>query len=119
THAVATSSSSPPVAASLHDPVPVPLGPASAWPWERRQLAFLRATLAPSADRAAGAAIARALQFLIEKAESFGGRVEALGPLGLVAVFGHEPVEDAPRRAAHASVAMRKAGQRAQPASAD
>ena len=84
-----------------------------AWLWERRQLAFLRAALLPSSDRDAGPGIARALQVLVEKAESFGGRVEALGPLGLVAVFGLEPVEDAPRRAAHAAVAMRKAAERA------
>src|SRR5262245_10121813 len=118
-HGSAPSPSRPAVAPLMRDPVPLPLGPASAWPWERRQLAFLRATLGPSADRAAGAAIARALQLLIEKAESFGGRVEALGPLGLVAVFGHEPVEDAPRRAAHAAIAMRKAAQRPQSASSE
>ena len=50
----------------------------------------------------------RVLEVLAEKAESFGGRVEALGPLSVVAAFGLEPVEDAPRRAAHAAIAMRK-----------
>src|SRR5262249_1576907 len=59
------------------------------------------------------------LQVLGEKAESFGGRVEAVGPRGLVAVFGLEPVEDAPRRAAHAALAMRKAAERAPPPTAE
>ena len=48
------------------------------------------------------------LEVLAEKAESFGGRVEELGPLRVVAAFGLEPVEDAPRRAAHAAIAIRK-----------
>jgi transcriptional regulator with AAA-type ATPase domain/tetratricopeptide (TPR) repeat protein len=110
--------SRPPVTPSIPEPVPLPLA-RSAWPWERRQLAFLRATLVPPADRDAGTAIAGVLQALTDKAESFGGRVEAYGPLSLVAVFGLEPVEDAPRRAAHAAIAMRRAAQRPQPASAE
>jgi hypothetical protein len=89
--------------------------PQSAGPWERRQLAFLRATLVPSSDRDTGIEIGRAPEALAEKAESFGGHVEALGPLGLIAAFGLEPVEDAPRRAAHAAIAMRKAVERASP----
>ena len=91
----------------------------SAWPWERRQLAFLRATLVPPADRDARAEIAGALQVLGQKVESFGGRVEALGPLGLVAAFGLEPVEDAPRRAAHAAIAMQRAAQGPRPVKAE
>ena len=51
--------------------------------------------------------------------ESFGGRVEELGPLGVVAAFGLEPVEDAPRRAAHAAMAMRKAAERTRCATAE
>src|SRR5262249_8182320 len=74
---------------------------------------FLRAALVSSSDRDAGPEVARTLQVLVEKAESFGGRVEELGPLGLVAAFGLEPVEDAPRRAAHAAIALRKSAERA------
>src|SRR5262249_22812811 len=55
----------------------------------------------------------RVLEVLAEKAESFGGRVEGIGPLSVVAAFGLESVEDAPRRAAHAAIAMRKAAERA------
>ena len=94
-------------------------GASGALAWERRQLAFLRVTLIVSPDRDVGAEIARALEVLVEKAESFGGRVEALGPLGMVAAFGLEAVEDAPRRAAHAAIAMRKAAERAGSATAE
>jgi len=44
----------------------------------------------------------------VEKIESFGGRVEEVSPGGVVAVFGLEPIEDAPRRAAHAALAIQK-----------
>ena len=112
----------PPVFASPPEPTPPPRGEPtlSAWPWERRQLAFLRATLVPASDRDAGLGpeIAGALPVLVEKVQSFGGRVEALGPLSLVAAFGLEPVEDAPRRAAHAAIAMRKAAERLRPPAA-
>ena len=111
----------PPVARTMPEPPPLPSAePArDAWPWVRRQLAFLRATLVPESNRAAGSEIAGALQVLVEKAEIFGGRVEALGPLGMVAAFGLEAVEDAPRRAAHAAIAIRKAAERARPAAAE
>ncbi len=82
--------------------------------WERRRLAFLRAVLVPPPDREVMPLVARALEVLVEKVESFGGRVEELGPLGVVGVFGLEPIEDAPRRAAHAAVAIRT-GERAHP----
>jgi DNA-binding NtrC family response regulator/tetratricopeptide (TPR) repeat protein len=82
-------------------------------PWERRQLAFLRASLVPLPNGDVGPQNTRVLELLAEKAESFGGRVEGLGPLSVVAAFGLEPVEDAPRRAAHAAIAMRKVAERA------
>ena len=68
----------------------------------------------PPPDGDVGAQIhVELLEVLAEKAESFGGRVEGLGPLSVVAAFGLEPVEDAPRRAAHAAIAMQKAAERA------
>src|SRR3989475_3857405 len=48
------------------------------------------------------------LETLIQKVQSFGGQVEEVSPRGLVAVFGLEPIEDAPRRAAHAALAIQK-----------
>src|SRR3989454_5107329 len=67
--------------------------------WERRHVALLRADLVPTAVTVVPAAGA-ALETLVEKIESFGGQVEEVSPAGLVAGFGLEPVEDAPRRAA-------------------
>src|SRR3989454_9259790 len=48
------------------------------------------------------------LETLVEKVQSFGGQVEEVSPTGLLAVFGLETVEDAPRRAAHAALAIQK-----------
>ena len=114
--AVPPTGSTPLAIPSTTDSVPVARpGPARGmWPWERRQLAFLRATLVPSSDDTAPE-VALALQVLVEKTESFGGRVDQRGPLGIVAAFGLDPVEDAPRRAAHAAIAIRKAAERPRP----
>src|SRR4029079_6069158 len=90
--------------------------PHNAWSWQRRQLAFLRVSLIPPPNRDAAAEITRALEVLVEKVESFGGRIEAAGPLGVVAPCGLESIEDAPRRAAHAAIAIRKAAERSRPA---
>jgi tetratricopeptide (TPR) repeat protein len=79
--------------------------------WEPRRVAFVRSvlTLPPGADLRLDPS--RAVEVLVEKARSFGGRVEALGPTGLVAAVGLEPVEDAPRHAALAAVAVQKAAE--------
>jgi len=102
----------PPRAATALDP------PASAVRWEQRRVTLLRAVIdGPPADDDR-LYPSRLIEALIEKARSFGGRVEDLGPTGIVAAFGLEPVEDAARRAAHAAVAIRKAverGRRAAP----
>ena len=82
---------------------------ASAVRWEQRRVTLLRAVIdgpPPEDDRLYPS---RLIETLIDKARSFGGRVEDLGPTGIVAAFGLEPVEDAPHRAAHAAVAIRKA----------
>ena len=111
----------PPIHAMPGPPAP-PLragSVAGALPWERRWLAFLRAILVSPPNRDVVPDISGALEALIEKVESFGGRVEDLGPMGVVAVFGLEPVEDAPRRAAHAAIAIRRAAERAWPTTAE
>ena len=77
--------------------------------WERRHVALLRADLVSSAATVAPPVDAP-LQTLVEKIESFGGQVEEVSPGSLMAVFGLEPVEDAPRRAAHAALAIQRAG---------
>ena len=73
--------------------------------WERRYLSFLRARLLPSS----AADVARALDVVRQKTLSFGGRVEESGPMGMIAVFGLEPVDNAPSHAALAAVAIQNA----------
>ena len=78
--------------------------------WERRRITLLRAALAsltPSASYTSWTS-----EVLVEKVQSFGGRVEELSPTGIVAAFGLEPIEDAPRHAAHAAMAILKAAER-------
>jgi tetratricopeptide (TPR) repeat protein len=81
--------------------------------WERRRLTLLRTALVtpPGADLPPDTS--RALEVLVEKAQSFGGQVMELSPTGVVAAFGLEPVEDAPRRAALSAMAIQKAAERA------
>jgi len=76
--------------------------------WERRHVALLSAgTLTASSMRTVpdGSSV---FETLVEKVQSFGGQVEEVSPTGLLAVFGLETVEDAPRRAAHAALAIQK-----------
>jgi transcriptional regulator with AAA-type ATPase domain/tetratricopeptide (TPR) repeat protein len=98
---------------------PPPVEPAAArrpadtrFTGERRQLTLLRAALVVGPESSASHA-SRLLETLIEKAESFGGRVEELDRHGIDVAFGVEPLEDAPMRAAHAAFAMQNAVERA------
>src|SRR5438128_1794259 len=93
----------PPIAPTLRAPLQ----------WERRRVTLLRATLTlgPEADEPREAS--RALEVLLEKVTSFGGRVEGMSPTGVVAAFGLDATEDAPSRAAHAAMAIQKAAARA------
>lgn len=79
---------------------------------DRRRITFLRALLVMTGSEEALPDTNRALEMLIQKAGTFGGRVIEIGVTGILAAFGVEPVEDAPRRAALAAMAMHKAGQR-------
>src|SRR5881628_2654716 len=76
--------------------------------WERRHVALLSAgtlTASPMTTVPDGSSV---FETLVEKVQSFGGQVEEVSPRGLLAVFGLETVEDAPRRAAHAALAIQK-----------
>jgi DNA-binding NtrC family response regulator len=84
--------------------------------WQGRHLAFLQIMLAAEAEREPGRHTQRLLQHLLDKVQSFGGRLEEQGPAGFLAVFGVEPVEDASTRAAHAALAVQNAVQRARDA---
>jgi DNA-binding NtrC family response regulator/tetratricopeptide (TPR) repeat protein len=88
--------------------VPGPSAPARLR-WDTRRLTFLRAALIPTSTEDATAHASRLAETLVEKVQSFGGRVEELGPTGIVASFGLEWREDAARHAAHAAMAMQRA----------
>jgi transcriptional regulator with AAA-type ATPase domain/tetratricopeptide (TPR) repeat protein len=92
-------------------PVSAPAGPAPIR-WEQRRVAFLRVTLIKPDDNALLLGATRVLDTLIQKAESFGGRLVDIAATGITAAFGLEPVEDAPRRAALAATAMHMAALR-------
>src|SRR5262245_5135059 len=73
--------------------------------WTRRRVTLLRARVQD--DSAVPLAVStRVLQTVIEHVKAFRGRLEAVSPHGVVAVFGLEPDEDAPRRAACAGLAI-------------
>ena len=80
--------------------------------WERRRLTFLRSLLSLPETSDPRLYPSRAVELLVDKVRSFGGRVDELSPAGVVAVFGLEPVEDAPQRAALAAAAIQKAAER-------
>src|SRR6266849_1328578 len=76
--------------------------------WDRRHVALLRADIVTASSGRTVPDAGSLLETLVEKVQSFGGQVEEVSPTGLLAVFGLEPVEDAPRRAAHAALAIQK-----------
>ena len=82
--------------------------------WERRRVTLLRAQLvvSPDADEEL-LDTSRGLEMLVSKVQAFSGRVEGLSQIGLDASFGTEALEDAPRRAANAALAMLKAAEHA------
>ena len=94
-------------------PSPVP-PPTSARRWERRRVALLRAALVPAGGPDAQLETGRTLELVLDKIRSFGGRVEGLGPIGAVAVFGLTEVGDAADRAGHGAMAIVKAVERTQ-----
>jgi len=96
--------------------VPPPAPPAplpTSRRWVRRRVALLRAALVPSSGPDAGLEAARALEVMVEKAHTFGGVLEGIGPIGIVAAFGVDAAGEACDRAAHAAMAMVKGIERA------
>ena len=91
-------------------PSPGPFeGPGSArLRWERRRVTFMRARLGPDAGERLSSEIGRAMDVIVDKIRSFEGQVVELGAMGLVAAFGLEPLEDAPRHAASTAMAIQK-----------
>ncbi|HEV8310670.1 MAG TPA: sigma 54-interacting transcriptional regulator [Methylomirabilota bacterium] len=80
--------------------------------WERRRLALLRVSVVMPGPADPATDLSRVPALLVEKVQSFGGRIQELSPAGIVAAFGLEPVEDAPARAALAAIAIQKAAER-------
>jgi transcriptional regulator with AAA-type ATPase domain/tetratricopeptide (TPR) repeat protein len=76
--------------------------------WERRRVTFLRARIV-AAPGALSSLTTRVMSRLVDKIQSFGGRVNEVSQQEVLAVFGHEPAEDAPRRAASVALAIAKA----------
>jgi DNA-binding NtrC family response regulator/tetratricopeptide (TPR) repeat protein len=97
-----------------HRPPPAPVAAApqpsvpAATRWERRLVALLQARCSPGE-------LGGELGVLVEKIESFGGRIEEAGRSRIVAAFGVDPAEDAPRRAALAAMAIQNALGRERP----
>jgi DNA-binding NtrC family response regulator/tetratricopeptide (TPR) repeat protein len=93
-------------------PGPPPEARAPTIRWERRWVTFVRAQIEepePSGElwlRTSG------LDLAVEKVLGFGGRLEALGQTRVDASFGIEPLDEAPRRAALAALAILKAAER-------
>ena len=81
--------------------------------WERRMIATLAVSLSVPPD-ASIFQLTPTLQEFIQKLKSFGARIEELTPVGLVAMFGLEPMENATGRAAHAALGMLRAVERAE-----
>ena len=96
--------------------VPAPPAPPptpSARRWERRRLALLRVAIVPTGEPDASLETARALEVVVDKVRTFGGHIEGIGPIGVVAVFGLNAAGDTADRAAHAALAIVKAVERA------
>ncbi len=102
-----------PVAPTRVDPLEKGKPPPPALPaGGRRRLTLLRLAFVARGEE--GVLLLRgALERAAAKIVGFGGRIEDRARTGLLAVFGHEPVEDAPVRAALAAVAIHNANQRA------
>jgi DNA-binding NtrC family response regulator/tetratricopeptide (TPR) repeat protein len=81
--------------------------------WERRRIALLRAVVTPLSESEGRLEVGGVLDMLIDKVTTFGGRVEALSPNGLVAAFGIEAAENAASGAAHAALSMQRGVERA------
>jgi DNA-binding NtrC family response regulator/tetratricopeptide (TPR) repeat protein len=76
--------------------------------WEARRVTLLAARLVAPPVPSGPSEASWILELLVEKVQSFGGQVDELGAAGLVAAFGLEPVDDTPRHAASAALAIQK-----------
>jgi DNA-binding NtrC family response regulator/tetratricopeptide (TPR) repeat protein len=96
-----TAAPAPPEAVAAPEPASPPPRP------ETRRVTVLRARLTARADAEVITA-GRIDETLLDKVHMFGGALEPTESGDVVAVFGLTPVEDAPRRAASAALAMQR-----------
>jgi len=81
--------------------------------WESRGITLLSVAFIEPDGIDAWSITSRALDIVIDKLQTYGGRIEELTPTGILASFGVDPVDDGPRRAAHAALAIHKRAARA------
>ena len=98
----------PPRRLSRPQTAPAPASSGTRIQWERRGITLLCAALVEPDSGDEASPPSRALEGVIDKLQTFGGRVEDVTPTSVVASFGVDPVEDAPRRAAHAAMVIHK-----------
>jgi len=80
---------------------------------EPRRLTLLYVALGSPGAEPSSHEMTRALEGVLDKAQSFGGWIARVSPAGAVVAFGVEPAENAPRRAVHAAAAVRRLATRA------
>src|SRR5262245_3132398 len=78
--------------------------------WQRRRITFLQVTIRADASASDSG---RMMEEFIGKTQSFGARMGDLGRAQLISIFGLEPAEDAPRRAAHMAMTVQNVAKRA------
>jgi DNA-binding NtrC family response regulator/tetratricopeptide (TPR) repeat protein len=81
--------------------------------WETRRVTLLRGRLVSASVEPGSSEFSRAMEIILDKLRSFRGQIHELSPTAILATFGLEPVEDAPRRAAHAAMTVERAITRA------
>jgi len=101
----------PSPAPAAHAAPPAPRAPAAVR-WERRRITFLRASVSSAGASGTPMDASRPLETMLDKIRTFDGRVLELAASWIGAAFGLDAVEDAPRRAMHAAMAIQKAAER-------
>jgi DNA-binding NtrC family response regulator/tetratricopeptide (TPR) repeat protein len=81
--------------------------------WERRRITFVQTEIGAGNLEATASDIARLMEEVLGKVQSFGARISELGPTRLISVFGMEPAEDAPSQAAHMAMTAQNVAKRA------
>jgi hypothetical protein len=76
--------------------------------WERRRVTLVRVRLIPREGELGSTETSRSMETIVDKVRCFGGHVAELGSTSVIAAFGLDPLEDAPRHAVSAAMAIQK-----------